>query len=113
MMQTAIRSTINLRSLILSLWFGPFVRDFQVYHMGLLIFQIVCIASMGFLFWFWLLSIYPASSVASFSFLTPILGVVLGWALLGETLGPSILISLLLVCAGLVLINRPRANRPR
>ena len=99
--------------LILSLWFGPFVRDFQVYHMGLLIFQIVCIASMGFLFWFWLLSIYPASSVASFSFLTPILGVVLGWALLGETLGPSILISLLLVCAGLVLINRPRANRPR
>lgn len=99
--------------LILSLWFGPFVRDFQVYHLGLLIFQIVCIASMGFLFWFWLLSIYPASSVASFSFLTPILGVVLGWALLGETLGPSILISLLLVCAGLVLINRPRANRPR
>lgn len=99
--------------LILSLWFGPFVRDFQVYHMGLLIFQIVCIASMGFLFWFWLLSIYPASSVASFSFLTPILGVVLGWALLGETLGPSILTSLLLVCAGLVLINRPRANRPR
>lgn len=98
--------------LILSLWFGPFVRDFQVYHLGLLIFQIVCIASMGFLFWFWLLSIYPASSVASFSFLTPILGVVLGWALLGETLGRSILISLLLVCAGLVLINRPRANRP-
>ncbi|MGI3185770.1 DMT family transporter [Nioella aestuarii] len=99
--------------LILSLWFGPFIRDFQVYHLGLLIFQIVCVASMGFLFWFWLLSIYPASSVASFSFLTPVLGVVLGWALLGETLGPTILISLVLVCVGLVLINRPRANQPR
>ncbi|WP_420394867.1 DMT family transporter [Nioella sp.] len=99
--------------LILSLWFGPFIRDFEIYHLGLLIFQIVCIASLGFLFWFWLLSIYPASSVASFSFLTPILGVILGWALLREELGASILISLTLVCIGLILINRPAKDRPR
>lgn len=99
--------------LILSLWFGPFIRDFEIYHLGLLIFQIVCIASLGFLFWFWLLSIYPASSVASFSFLTPILGVILGWALLREDLGASIIISLTLVCLGLILINRPAKDRPR
>lgn len=99
--------------LILSLWFGPFIRDFEIYHLGLLIFQIVCIASLGFLFWFWLLSIYPASSVASFSFLTPILGVILGWALLREELGASIIISLTLVCLGLILINRPAKDRPR
>lgn len=99
--------------LILSLWFGPFIRDFQIYHLGLLIFQIVCIASLGFLFWFWLLSVYPASSVASFSFLTPILGVILGWALLREDLGASIIISLTLVCLGLILINRPAKDRPR
>ncbi|TBX16457.1 DMT family transporter [Nioella sediminis] len=99
--------------LILSLWFGPFIRDFEIYHLGLLIFQIVCIASLGFLFWFWLLSIYPASSVASFSFLTPILGVILGWALLREELGASIIMSLTLVCLGLILINRPAKDRPR
>ena len=99
--------------LILSLWFGPFIRDFEIYHLGLLIFQIVCIASLGFLFWFWLLSVYPASSVASFSFLTPILGVILGWALLREELGASIIISLTLVCLGLILINRPAKDRPR
>lgn len=99
--------------LILSLWFGPFIRDFEIYHLGLLIFQIVCIASLGFLFWFWLLSVYPASSVASFSFLTPILGVILGWALLREDLGASIIISLTLVCLGLILINRPAKDRPR
>lgn len=108
--QLAISTPILL---LMSLWFGPFIRDFQPYHLGLLLFQIVCIASMGFLFWFWLLSIYPASSVASFSFLTPILGVLLGWALLGEALRPGIVISLALVCAGLVLINRPRRDRPR
>lgn len=99
--------------LIMSLWFGPFIRDFQPYHLGLLAFQIVCIASLGFLFWFWLLSVYPASSVASFSFLTPILGVILGWGLLGEDLGASILVSLSLVSFGLVLINRPPKDRPR
>jgi drug/metabolite transporter (DMT)-like permease len=67
----------------------------------------VAVVSAGFLFWFWLLTIYPASSVASFAFLSPIFGVGLGWLLLGEPVGPGILVALVLVCAGLVLINRP------
>jgi len=54
-----------------------------------------------------------ASSVASFSFLSPVLGVALGWLLLGEHVGPQILLALVLVCAGLILINRPRKDRPR
>jgi len=99
--------------LILSLWFAPLIRELEPWHLGLLAFQIVCIASFGFLFWFWLLSVYPASSVASFSFLTPILGVILGWALLGEQVGPGAWVSLALVCAGLVLINRKPKDRPR
>ena len=98
---------------LLALWFGPFLRDPQLYHWAILGFQIVFIASLGFLFWFWLLSIYPASSVASFSFLSPVLGVALGWLLLGEHVGPQILLALVLVCAGLILINRPRKDRPR
>lgn len=99
--------------LLMAPWFGPLIRDLAPYHFGLLAFQILAIASFGFLFWFWLLSIYPAASVASFSFLTPILGVVLGWALLGERIGPAVWVSLLLVCAGLLLINRPARDRPR
>ena len=99
--------------LLLSLWAGPLIRDLQPFHVALLAFQIVAIASLGFLFWFRLLTIYPASSVASFSFLTPILGVVLGWALLGEAIGLGVWLSLGLVCAGLVLINRPVRGRPR
>jgi len=51
--------------------------------------------------------------VASFSFLTPILGVVLGWALLNEAIGLGVWLSLGLVCAGLLLINRPVRDRPR
>jgi len=91
-----------------ALFFGPFLRDPTLIHWAGLGFQIVAVVSAGFLFWFWLLTIYPASSVTAFAFLSPIFGVSLGWLLLDEPVGPAILIALVLVCAGLVLINRPK-----
>jgi len=87
--------------------FGPLVRDLEPVHLWGLGFQIVVVVSAGFIFWLWLLSIYPASSVASFSFLTPVFGVFMGWLLLGETLGPSLILSLVLVAGGILLVNRP------
>lgn len=86
--------------------FGPLIRDLQPIHLWGLAFQIVVIVSAGFIFWLWLLSIYPAASVASFSFLGPVFGVGFGWLLLGEDVGPALIGSLVLVAAGLVLINR-------
>ena len=91
--------------------FGPLLRDPSPIHFAGLAFQIVAVVFVAFLAWLWLLQTYPAASVVSFSFLTPIVGVVLGWLLLGEPLGPEILLSLALVALGLVLINRT-AKRP-
>lgn len=99
--------------LAISPLFGPLIRDLQPIHLWGLAFQIVVVVSAGFTFWLWLLSIYPAASVASFSFLAPIFGVLFGWMLLGEMIGPSILIALAFVCAGLVLINRPPRQVPQ
>ncbi len=87
--------------------FGPFLRQPEPIHYWALAFQIVAIATVAFLFWLWLLTIYPASGVASFSFLSPVIGVGLGWLLLDETVGLSLLGSLALVVVGLILINRP------
>lgn len=87
--------------------FGPFLRDPQWVHWAGLGFQIVVIVFAGFLAWLSLLSIYPAASVAAFSFLSPIFGVGLGWLLLDERVGPEIGLALGLVVAGLILINRP------
>ena len=92
--------------------FGPLVRDLAPIHLWGLAFQIVAIVTAGFLFWLWLLTIYPAASVASFSFLSPVFGVAMGWALLDEQVGADIAVALVLVCAGLVLINRPARHRP-
>ena len=57
------------------------------------------------------ISVYPASTVASFSFLTPILALLLGSLLFGETIGPAILLAAALAAAGIVLINRPATPR--
>lgn len=92
-------------------FFGPAFRDPSLIHWAGLGFQIVAVVSAGFLFWFWLLTIYPASSVAAFAFLSPVFGVGLGWLMLDEPVGPDILIALVLVCAGLILVNRPQPQR--
>jgi len=49
--------------------------------------------------------------VAAFSFLSPVFGILLGWALLGEAVGVSILFSGALVAVGLALISRPQRVR--
>ena len=87
-------------------FFGPLVRDLQPIHLWGLAFQIVAVVTFGFALWLWLLSVYPAASVAAFSFLTPVFGVFFGWAFLNESLGLPVIVSLVLVSAGLVLINR-------
>lgn len=91
--------------------FGPLVRELQPIHLWGLGFQIVVMVSAGFVFWLWLLSIYPPASVAAYSFLGPIFGVGFGWALLDEPVGPSILGALVLVALGLWLMNRPLRTR--
>jgi drug/metabolite transporter (DMT)-like permease len=85
---------------------GDMLRDLTLLHLAGLAFQIIGVAFFGFLLWFWLMTIYPASSVASFSFLTPVLAVFLGWLLLDEVVGIEIWGALVLVAAGIFLINR-------
>jgi drug/metabolite transporter (DMT)-like permease len=97
--------------LFAALFFGPFIRDIAPIHIAGLAFQIVVVVSAGFIFWLWLLSIYPASGVASFSFLSPVLAVALGWLLLGEEVGPNLIAALILVAIGILLVNRPPRSR--
>ena len=93
--------------LLLAFLFGPFIRDFEPWHAAGMLFQIVCVSGFGFLLWLWLLSIYAPSAVASFSFLTPVFGVGLGWWLLDEPVGWALVLALAMVAGGLVLVNRP------
>lgn len=92
--------------LIVAPAFGPFLRAVEPMHWVWLVFQAGVVVAGGFISWLWLLSRYPAATVASFSFLTPIFSLTLGWLLMGEHLGWSILVAGGLVAAGIILINR-------
>ena len=89
--------------------FGEPVRDFTPMIAGMFAFQVIGVACIGFLSWFWILSIYPASNMASFSFLSPVFGVIFGWLILDETIDKTIIIALVLVSLGVILVNRKPA----
>ncbi|THF61997.1 DMT family transporter [Pseudothauera rhizosphaerae] len=72
-----------------------------------LVFQIVAVASASYVGWFWLVRQYPATRLASFSFLTPVMGVLAGGVLLGEPLTPAVFAALGLVGLGIWIANRP------
>jgi drug/metabolite transporter (DMT)-like permease len=86
--------------------FGEMLRDIKPVHVSGLLFQVICVVGFGYLGWFWLMKVYRANTVASFSFLSPVLAVILGWLLLDEQIGAQIWGALGLVAAGIFLINR-------
>jgi len=75
-----------------------------------LAFQIAAVASTSYLAWFWLIRHYPATRLSSFSFMTPVMGVLAGILFLGEKLTPGVLTAVALVGSGIWLANAsPRA----
>lgn len=88
------------------LYGGAMLRAVTPWQLGNILAQGLGIAFVGFLLWFWLLRRYPAGSVASFGFVTPVMSVGLGWLVLNEPVSAATPLALLLLAAGLVLINR-------
>lgn len=70
-----------------------------------LAFQSIIVSFASFLAWFWLLRTYLASQLGVFSFLTPMLGVMLGTILLGETPEPRFLAGTALVLLGILVVS--------
>jgi len=70
--------------------------------------QTVVGAFASYLTWMWLLRHYPATQMATFTFLTPMFALVLGVVLLGEPLTWRLLVALLGVAFGIVLVSRQR-----
>jgi drug/metabolite transporter (DMT)-like permease len=74
--------------------------------LGSMAFQVVVITFASYLAWFWLVTRYPASRLAAFTFLTPVIGVPAGALLLDEPMSGALLIALVLVALGIFLVNR-------
>ncbi len=86
---------------------GDMFRDFQPVHGFIFAFQVLVVIAFGYTLWFWLLARYSASSVTSFSFLSPAFAVLFGWLILGEQIGLSLIAALICLSAGILLVNLP------
>lgn len=102
--QLAVASVMALPLLAVS---GPIIREISVISISAILFQAVFIVAFTYILWFWLMRRYPATGLSSFAFLTPAFGVICGGVLLGETISARIVIALVLIAAGLMVVNRP------
>jgi len=81
-------------------------KQVSVISIASMFLQIVVIASVSYLAWFWLLRHYQATKVSAFGFLTPIFGIVFSVLLMGDPLTTHLLIGLTGVAAGIYLVNK-------
>jgi drug/metabolite transporter (DMT)-like permease len=66
------------------------------------------VVSLTYAAWFALIVKFSASRLSAFTFLTPLCGVAAGHLVMGDPLTPAFALAVVLVAAGLVLVNRPR-----
>jgi len=84
------------------------LTDILIYS---LIFQIIGISFASYIVWFWMVKTYPAAELSSFVFLAPGFGVLFGALLLSETISVNLLSGMVLVGFGIILVNKPGAER--
>lgn len=70
-------------------------------------YQVIVVAFVSYLTWFWMLTRYIVGRLMVFSFLTPLFGVLFGVLLLGERMSAQFGFAALLVVAGIMLVNAP------
>ncbi|MEQ8448293.1 MAG: DMT family transporter [Nitratireductor sp.] len=92
---------------------GPALREVTALASGAMLFQAIYVVALTYLVWFWQVRRYPAGALASFAFLTPAFGVILGGLLLAEPVSVRIVAALGMIAVGIVLANRPSRRQPR
>ena len=92
---------------VLSLGLGEaWVWQFSGFAWGSLLVQALVGAFVSYLAWMWMLAHYPATKISVFVFLTPVFALLFGALWLGEPVTPGLMAALVLVAAGIVLVNR-------
>ena len=68
--------------------------------------QSVVGAFASYLTWMWMLRHYPATRMASFTFLAPVFALIFGVGLLGEALSWQLVVAIIGVASGIYLVNQ-------
>jgi drug/metabolite transporter (DMT)-like permease len=68
---------------------------------------------VAFTTYIWLLRVTTPARVSTYAYVNPVVAMVLGWWLAGESLAPRTLLAAAVIVAGVVLITIARGGRPR
>jgi drug/metabolite transporter (DMT)-like permease len=94
------------------IWDGGMVRFIDTSIVVSLLYQSLVTASFCYIAWNTLIKKYGATALHSFVFVMPVSGVFFGVVLLGEPLTPHILASIILIAAGILVINSKGKTMP-
>jgi len=83
--------------------------QFSAFGWTSLLLQALVGAFVSYLVWMWMLAHYPATRISVFVFLTPVFALLFGAWWLGEPVTAGLVTALVLVAAGIVLVNRRTA----
>jgi drug/metabolite transporter (DMT)-like permease len=79
----------------------------SAWALGWLAYNTFWVVTVTFMIWFIMIQRYSPSRLSSFTFLTPLFGVASGHFVLGEPVTATFGVAVVLVLAGLILVNRP------
>jgi len=121
---TPLRRIDPIKVLLYQIGFAALVAPLVAYAFGeawpthltttsvvALLWQGVIVAGVSYALWFWTLTRYAVVELSAFTFITPLVGVLAGWLVFGETLSWGFSLAIVLVIAGLGLVNWPRGRR--
>ena len=86
------------------------VWSFSAFSTASLLAQTVVGAFASYLAWMWMLGRYPATKISAFVFLTPVFALLFGALWLQEPVTSNLLAALVMVAAGIILVNRKPAS---
>lgn len=99
----------GLMLMVIGLLCGGSIHVTSLQAVGVLIY-LAFLSAVAYAVWGILLKHNPVSKVTIFSFTIPVFGVILSVLMLGDTINPiNLLITLLLVCSGIILLNHKKA----
>ena len=88
-----------------SFWSGQVEIELTPEVIVSIAFNGIVVAFLAFLLWFWLLTHYKASQLGTLSFMTPVLGVLLGSWWLDEQIEPNFIIGTGFIIVGIMLVS--------
>ncbi len=88
------------------------VAAFSMASLGALAYLIVFGSLLAFTAYIWLLGVAPTPLVATYAYVNPVVAVLLGWAIAGETITPRMVLAGGVILGAVVLIARSAPEPP-